>query len=232
MLLYIASGWLYTDILSYRIYIDKYGSIIPHILNTCDISPKPKLPPPHSHQVHVRPWWMTSPWALQLLHVTCDLKSMEKKSHFNSQMTDLHPGRLTWKVEITHLERKMIFQTSVIMFHVNLQGCTRSLKQVQSGVVFKGLVIGPWFFLKIGRSNFLGGPPFPFWANVPGFFLFLHNICLTCFREVLAEKKITWFSEIQVGQHPSCYSSLSQEAKKRKRYDSIDSKGVPKWMFP
>ena len=24
---------------------------------------------------------------------------------------------------ITHLERKMIFQTSMIMFHVNLQGC-------------------------------------------------------------------------------------------------------------
>ena len=33
-----------------------------------------------------------------------------------------------WKIngrnlQLTHLERKMIFQTSVIMFHVNLQGC-------------------------------------------------------------------------------------------------------------
>ena len=36
----------------------------------------------------------------------------------------LHPGRLTWNLQITHLERKMIFQTSMIMFHVNLQGCT------------------------------------------------------------------------------------------------------------
>ncbi len=35
----------------------------------------------------------------------------------------LHPGRLTWNIQITHLERKMIFQTSMIMFHVNLQGC-------------------------------------------------------------------------------------------------------------
>ena len=35
----------------------------------------------------------------------------------------LHPGRLTWNLQITHLERKMIFQTSMIMFHVNLQGC-------------------------------------------------------------------------------------------------------------
>ncbi len=37
----------------------------------------------------------------------------------------IHPGRLTWNIQITHLERKMIFQTSMIMFHVyNLQGCT------------------------------------------------------------------------------------------------------------
>ena len=36
----------------------------------------------------------------------------------------LHPGRLTWNLQITHLERKMIFQTSVIRIHVNLQGCT------------------------------------------------------------------------------------------------------------
>ena len=35
----------------------------------------------------------------------------------------LHPGRLTWNLQITHLEGKMIFQTSMIMFHVNLQGC-------------------------------------------------------------------------------------------------------------
>ena len=35
----------------------------------------------------------------------------------------LHPGRLTWNLQITHLERKMIFQTSMIMFHVNLQRC-------------------------------------------------------------------------------------------------------------
>ena len=37
----------------------------------------------------------------------------------------LHPGRLTWNIQITHLERKMIFQTSMIMFHVNLQGCIK-----------------------------------------------------------------------------------------------------------
>ena len=41
----------------------------------------------------------------------------------NSCSCLLHPGRLTWNLQITHLERKMIFQTSMIMFHVNLQGC-------------------------------------------------------------------------------------------------------------
>ena len=35
----------------------------------------------------------------------------------------VHPGRLTWNLQITHLERKMIFQTSIIVFHVNLPGC-------------------------------------------------------------------------------------------------------------
>ena len=36
----------------------------------------------------------------------------------------VHPGRLSWNLQITHLERKMIFQASMLMFHVNLQGCS------------------------------------------------------------------------------------------------------------
>jgi len=32
------------------------------------------------------------------------------------------PGRLTWNLQITHFERKIIFQSSMVMFHVNLQG--------------------------------------------------------------------------------------------------------------
>ena len=43
---------------------------------------------------------------------------------FHQTFRTVHPGRLTWNLPITHLERKMIFQTSMIMFHVNLQGCT------------------------------------------------------------------------------------------------------------
>ena len=41
----------------------------------------------------------------------------------NITTTLLHPGRLTWNLQITHLERKMTFQTSMIMFHVNFPGC-------------------------------------------------------------------------------------------------------------
>ncbi len=37
---------------------------------------------------------------------------------------NVHPGRLTWNLKITYLKRKIIFQTSIIMFHVNLPGCT------------------------------------------------------------------------------------------------------------
>ena len=44
----------------------------------------------------------------------------------------LHPGRLTWNLQITHLERKMIFQTSMIMFHVNLPGCKRGFLDTTS----------------------------------------------------------------------------------------------------
>ena len=59
---------------------------------------------------------------------TLELEICEKKSIFNLRtLKVLHytPGRLTWNIQITHLERKMIFQTSMIMFHVNLQGCNR-----------------------------------------------------------------------------------------------------------
>ena len=39
------------------------------------------------------------------------------------ELPHVHPGRITWNLQITHLERKTIFQTSMIMFHVNLPGC-------------------------------------------------------------------------------------------------------------
>ena len=51
----------------------------------------------------------------------------------------VHPGRLTWNLQITHLERKMIFQTSMIVFHVNLPGCI----QMEFSVFF---LWRPWVY--------------------------------------------------------------------------------------
>ena len=45
-----------------------------------------------------------------------------------------NPGRFTWNLKITHLERKMIFQTSMLLFHVNLQGCNK--KGMEDGTSF------------------------------------------------------------------------------------------------
>ena len=40
----------------------------------------------------------------------------------NKRKQTQHPGRLTCNLQIIHLERKMIFQTFIIMFHANLPG--------------------------------------------------------------------------------------------------------------
>ena len=50
--------------------------------------------------------------------------------------SNLHPGRLTWNLQITHLEKKLIFQTSMIMFQpLIFQGVkeTSPMSVLQSG---------------------------------------------------------------------------------------------------
>ena len=44
------------------------------------------------------------------------------------RVNQIHPGRWTWNLQITHFEREMIFQTSMVMFHVNLQGCINQMR--------------------------------------------------------------------------------------------------------
>ena len=57
-----------------------------------------------------------------------------------------------WNLQITRLERKMIFQTSMIMFHVNLPGCKDSLNSFKdkpfltSTSCWKANVISMFFF--------------------------------------------------------------------------------------
>ena len=89
-----------------------------------------------------------------------------KTSHFvwsaglrgKTGIKPLHPGRLTWNLQITHLERKMIFQTSITMFHFNLQGCNH----LSFFAVFHEI------FIQVEPTFSPFGPdPSPFW-EVPG----------------------------------------------------------------
>ena len=74
-------------------------------------------------------------WHSRLLQIMFDFVStsthdqrvftINKSCKYSYDRLELvHPGRLTWNLQINHLERKMIFQTSMIMFHVNPPGCT------------------------------------------------------------------------------------------------------------
>ena len=56
---------------------------------------------------------------------------------YQREILTIHPGRLTWNLQITNLERKMIFQTSMILFQP---------------LIFGGVTM---------CSNFFRGPPGP-----------------------------------------------------------------------
>ena len=56
----------------------------------------------------------------------------------------LHLGRLTWNLQITHLERKMIFQTSLIMVHVHFPRCISWFKYPPPGCFFIHCDPPPW----------------------------------------------------------------------------------------
>ena len=42
----------------------------------------------------------------------------------------LHPRKLTWNLKITCLKRKIIFQTSIVGFHVSFRGCIPSMSTI------------------------------------------------------------------------------------------------------
>ena len=74
---------------------------------------------------------LTYDWRLSQLKAMETMLVNEKERIAGALAADalalwMHPGRLTWNLQITHLVWKMIFQTSMIMFHVNLQGCSSS----------------------------------------------------------------------------------------------------------
>ena len=53
----------------------------------------------------------------------------------NIMSDSLHSWKLTWNLNITHLQRKFIFQTCIIAFHVSFRGCNTNLS---------------WFWLYLG----------------------------------------------------------------------------------
>ena len=66
--------------------------------------------------------------------------------HAPENKKNIHPGRLTWNLQIIHLERKMIFQTFIIMFQP---------------LIFRGVPLGPqttnlWCWLELKHPKFLG----------------------------------------------------------------------------
>ena len=63
-------------------------------------------------------WIMEKPrsWEMKLLK----LMGRSFKCSFGG---NLHPGRVTWNLQITQLKRKIIFQSIIFRFHVNLPGC-------------------------------------------------------------------------------------------------------------
>ena len=86
------------------------------------------------------------------IHVTCNPNRFRVKpqvpiidSPWIRKTETVHPGRLTWNLRITHFERKIIFQTYMIMFHVNLQGCSGKRIHFCGSSSSSGRVISTYF---------------------------------------------------------------------------------------
>ena len=87
-------------------------------------------------------------WRSEIYPSWIDLRIEQKQLHPRR----LHPGRLTWNLQTIHLERKMIFQTFIIMFHVNLPRCNSlNLKMVN----WKMILLFQWCILRF-HVNLLG----------------------------------------------------------------------------
>ena len=89
----------------------------------------------------------------------------------------IHPGRLTWNLQSTHLERKMIFQASMIMFHVNLPECicryftscyfqyTYIYKYIRILSIWKGYILGCYQLLEFENLKDLSDPTLELFFN-------------------------------------------------------------------
>ena len=69
---------------------------------------------------------------------------MKTQQITSTKQKDVHPGKLTWNLKITCFRRKTIFQTFIVRFHVNFQGCKKPW--LESGIDFFS---APSFFAKV-----------------------------------------------------------------------------------
>ena len=141
ILIYIVLLNDYCKYISYRIYTDKYGSIIPHILNTWEISPQKIMPPPHSHHVFADSHDIRFVWDLGEWH------HLERCNYCMSLVAWKLPSRkLTWNLKMIGFlieisSSRASFSGSMLVFgsvwrktsNTSTAKLSRSLKQVQSG---------------------------------------------------------------------------------------------------
>ena len=122
-------NWLYSRISSYQQYMD----LLPRqVRSETHPGGTPGSPVPTTSERFHWPSLPPSRWRSSVLPGG----SRSQAVFFFVKVCEgfqIHPGRLTWNLQITHLERNMIFQTSMIMFHVNLQGCRIHVMMVLYG---------------------------------------------------------------------------------------------------
>ena len=51
-------------------------------------------------------------------------------SYFYILLQEVHPRKPTWNLKITLLKRKLIFQTSIVGFHVTFRDFSRVYEQI------------------------------------------------------------------------------------------------------
>ena len=74
----------------------------------------------------------------------------------------LHPGRLTWNLRMHPWKRKIIFQTIIFTFYVNLPGC--SLFSLRGCHIFSCHAV----VTEVCRSHFTLKPMEKLWYGAPG----------------------------------------------------------------
>ena len=92
------------------------------------------------------------------------LKGAIKKSHGKRPPKMIHPGKLTWNLKITGLKRKIIFQTSIVVLHVNLPGCTYSHFWLR----FQSWAAACSLWEKIFDQTLGGGFKYVLFSSLPG----------------------------------------------------------------